>query len=99
MKETQPGGKKSQHCGRFMDGGRKGRGRAWLVVVFQKTRQFVLVVQPGQEVLANRTSMALAKAVVQPFVVGVIESLLLQGPFQVPVNFGHEDKTWRLLSH
>ena len=41
------------------------------------------------EMLAHRSGLPLTQAVVQPFVVGVIEPLLLQRPFQVPVDLGH----------
>ena len=40
--------------------------------------------------LAHRPGVLLAQAVVQPLVVGVVEALLLQRPFHVPVDLGHE---------
>ena len=36
--------------------------------------------------------MPFAQAVVESFVVGVVEALLLQRPFQVPVDLGHEEE-------
>src|SRR5262245_65184887 len=66
------------------------RRRPWLVVVFQKARQPILVLQPGVEMLTHRPGLTIAQAIVQPFVIRVIESLLLQRPFQVPVDLGHE---------
>ena len=50
----------------------------------------VLIFELRLEMLAHRPGMTLAEAVVQPFVVGVIESLLLQCPLQIPVHLGHK---------
>ena len=59
-------------------------------MVFEKTRELVLVVQPGVKVFAHRPGVPFAKAVVEPLVVGVIESLLLHRPFPVPIDLGHK---------
>src|SRR5436190_1372657 len=40
--------------------------------------------------LAHRPGVTLAEAVVEPLVVRVVESLLLEGPLQIPVDLGHE---------
>ena len=70
---------------------RRERGRRpRLVVVFQEAGHFVLVIQSREKMLAHRPGVTLAQAVVQPLVVGVIESLLLHRPFPVPVDLGHE---------
>ena len=68
-------------------------------MVLQKAGQLVLVVQPRVEMLAHWQGMSVAEAVVQPFVVGVIESLLQQGPFQVPVDLGQEAEVRNPLAH
>ena len=47
-------------------------------------------IEPGVEMLAHRPGVTLAQPIVEPFIVGVIESLLLHRPFPVPVDFGHE---------
>ena len=79
---------------------RRERGRrARLVVVLQEARELVLVVEPGVEVLAHRPRVAFAQAVVEPLVVGVVEALLLQRPFQVPVDLGHEAEARDSLAH
>ena len=44
------------------------------------------------KVLANRPRLALLEAVVQPLVIAVGKTLLLQGPFKIPVDLGHEGK-------
>ena len=67
----------------WTSGGNVG-GRPRLVVVFQEAGHLVLVIQSRAEVLAHRPGVPLAEPVVQPFVVGVIESLLLQRPFAGP---------------
>jgi len=43
--------------------------------------------------------MTLTEAVVEPLVVGVVKSLLLERPFQVPVDFGHKAEAWDPLPH
>ena len=77
---------------------REGCSRPRLVVVFHKAGQLVLIIEPRVEMLAHRPRVPLAQAVVEPFVVGVIESLLLQRPFQVPVDLGHEAEVRILLA-
>ena len=75
------------------------RGRARLVVVLQEADHLVLVIEIGVEVLADRPDVAVAQPIVQPLVVGVVESLLLQRPFEIPVDLGHEAEAGRLLAH
>ena len=65
-----------------MPAGREGRSGPGLVVVFREPGELVLVVEPGVEVLAHRPRVALAPAVVEPLVVGVVEALLQQRPFE-----------------
>ena len=84
---------------RLVDAGRERRRGPRLVVVLQEAGQPVLVIEPGQEVLAHRPGVPLAQAVVQPLVVGVVEPLLLQRPFEVPVDLGHEAEVGDLLPH
>ena len=50
-------------------------------------------------VIANRADLPMRKAIVEPLVVGVVESLLLHRPFQVPVDLGHEQEVWMLAPH
>jgi len=71
------------------------RGRARLVVVFQKAGELVLVIEPGAKMLAHRPGMTFAQAIVQPLVVRVVEPLLLQRPLEVPVDLGHEAEVRR----
>ena len=73
-----------------MNFGSECSGRSWLIVVFEEPGQLVLVIEACVEVLTDRPGMTLAEAVVESFVVSVVEALLLQRPFQVPVDLGHE---------
>ena len=51
------------------------------------------------EVLAHRPGVPFAKPVVEPLVVGVVEALLLQRPFQIPIDLGHEAEARDALAH
>src|SRR5438477_10932104 len=95
MKEAHPWGEKSHHGRRLMDECRKSGCRPRLVVVFEKTGQSVLELQPRQQMLAHRPGLSGAQPVVQTLVVSVVEPLLLQGPLQVPVDF-REDQKFRM---
>ena len=99
MEETQARRQKRDDRRGLVNFRRERRRRPWLIVVFEKAGQFVLIVHTGVEVLAHGRCMALTQAVVQPLVIGVIEALLLQRPFQVPVDLGHEEKVRKLLPH
>src|SRR6478609_4999922 len=63
---------------------------------------------PGGNVAAARgsswfsrkwASVMIAKTIVEPLVVGVIEALLLKRPFLVPIDFGHEGEVGMALAH
>jgi hypothetical protein len=49
--------------------------------------------------VTHRPGMAFTEAIVEPFVVDVIESLLLQSPFEIPIDLGHETEAGRLFAH
>ena len=76
----------------------KRRGGPRLVVVLEEAGQLVLIVEPGVKMLADGPGMAFAEAVVEPLVVGVVEALLLERPFQVPVDLGHEAEAGMLAA-
>src|SRR5262249_41251732 len=91
--EEPQSGREEGYDGRgLVNSGSKCGRRAWLVVVLEEASHPFLVVRPRIEVFAHRPGVTLAESVVEPLVVGVIKALLLQRPFQVPVNFGHEAK-------
>src|SRR5215208_7003751 len=96
VKEPQTRRKKCNNSRGLVNFWRKRDRRSWLIVVFQKPGNFVLVIQSGVKMLAHGSGMTLAQPVVQPLVVSVIESLLLHHPFHVPVDLGHEHEVWIL---
>ena len=63
---------------------------ARLVVVFEKAGELVPVVEAASQVVADRPDLRLPQAVVEPLIIAVVEALLLQCPFEVPIDLGHE---------
>jgi hypothetical protein len=59
-------------------------------VVLQEAHQPPLVGEIGAQVRSHRVRVLVQQAVVQPFVVAVVESLLLQRPLEVPVRLRDE---------
>src|SRR5262249_17806998 len=82
-----------------MNAWRKGCRRAGFVMVFQKAGQFLLVIKPCIEVLSYCSSLTSAQSIVQSFVIGKIKSLLLERPFQIPVDLGHKAELRVPLAH
>src|SRR5262245_23980232 len=99
MKETQPRRQESNYGSRFMNFWGKRGCRSRLVMVFQKARQLALIIQSCMKMLAHRTGMTLAQPIVKPFIVRVVEPLLLHPPFQVPVDFGHKTKVRKFFAN
>src|SRR5271155_3719889 len=90
MEESQARAQKCEDGGRLMDLGRERGRRTRLIVILKKARRLALKLRIGAEMIAHGSRMPLAKPVVKPLVIGVVEALLLQSPFQVPVNLCHE---------
>ena len=99
MKKSQSRRQKSNDRRSLVDLRRECRGRPRLVVVFQEAGELVLIVDFCAEMLAYRTRMTFAQSIVEPFIVGVVEPLLLQRPFSIPVDLGHETEVRMLLAH
>src|SRR6516225_5676606 len=92
VKEAQTGREKGDYgCG-LQSPFRKDRRGARFVVIFEEAGEFVLVSEVGLEVSPYGCGMALTKAVVQTFIIGIIEALLLHRPLEVPIDFRHEQK-------
>src|SRR5437762_14023205 len=87
VKKSQAGRKKRDHRRGSVGFRRKGCRGPRFVVIFQKSIQFILVVQPRAEMLAHRSGGMLPPAVVEAFSISVIESLLPRRPVQVQVAF------------
>ena len=56
---------------------RKRRGGARFVMIFEETHELILIIHAGEKMLAHEPSMAVAQPILQAFVVGVVETLLL----------------------
>src|SRR5882762_2985592 len=97
--EAEPRDKERERRGGLMNRRREDGGGARLVVILEKTDGPALVVGIGQEVAAHSDPVLVAQAVVETFVVGVVEPLLLEGPLEIPVRFGHEDEVRPALAH
>lgn len=89
MEEAQARRKEGDDGGSAMFGRVERRGGARFVVVFQESHETVLIIEAGEEVLAHRAGVAVAQSVQEPLVVAVVEALLLQRPFEIPIDFGH----------
>ena len=68
------------------------RRGARFVVVLEEASELILIVQRRDQMVADRPSVSIAQTIVKSLIVAVIESLLLQCPFQVPVHFRHEEE-------
>ena len=69
---------------------REGRSCSRLVMVFEEPCELGLVIEPGAEMLAHRSRLAFSQPVVEAFVVGVVEALLVHRPFEIPIDLCHE---------
>jgi hypothetical protein len=56
-------------------------------MVLNETYQLVLVIEAGAQVLAHALRVVAYKPVVESLVVAIVETELLQFPFQVPIGF------------
>src|SRR6516225_9642444 len=77
----------------------KRGGCPWLVVILQETGELVLIIQAGKQMLPYGSGVAFEQAVIKPFVVGVVESLLLHSPLEIPIDFSHEAEPRRLFAN
>src|SRR5947209_15230296 len=92
MEKAEAGTQERQDsCGAVLLGG-KHSGRTGLIMILEETRRFHLEVRIGTEVIAYGPGMPFAESIVEPLVVGVIEPLLLQCPFEVPIDLRHEQE-------
>ena len=68
------------------------RSGARFVMVLEEAGELILIVERRDQMIADRSSVSVAQTIVESLVVAVIKPLLLQCPFQVPVDLGHEQK-------
>src|SRR5262245_25447152 len=90
MKETQARRQEREDRCCLVNAWRDGCRGAMPVAVLQEAGQTAPVVEPRPEVIADRPGVMLAQPIVESLVIGVIETLLLQGPFEIPVGLRHE---------
>ena len=77
MEEPQSGAQETQYRRCPVLFSRKRRGRSRLVVVLEKPRRPHLEFHVGTEMIAHRAGMSVPQPIIETFIVGVIESLLL----------------------
>src|SRR5262245_6385624 len=85
--------------GRFVHACGEARGSPGLVVILEEAGETVLIVEPGEEMLAHRPRVTLAQPIVEPLVVGVVEALLHHGPLEIPIHLRHEREARCALPH
>src|SRR6201990_622460 len=90
MEEPQPRREvRDSRCCLMLGPGERRR-RARLVVFLEKAAQPILIVDACPEMGANGAGIAMAEAIVEALVVAVVEALLLQRPFEIPIGLGQE---------
>src|SRR5215469_13092932 len=92
VKESQTWTQKSQDGSRAMNVRRECRGCPGLVMVFEKAHRLFLKIFVRVKMLAHRPRVLVQKTVVEALIVGKIKALLLERPFQIPVNLGHKEE-------
>src|SRR5262249_55090813 len=68
-------------------------------MILQKPDELVLVGKIGVQMRPDALGSIMLQAVVQPLVVTVVESLLLQVPLQVPIGLGDKEHVRMSLPH
>ena len=91
-RSRRPGTRNDDHGGGPVNVRRKDGGGARLVVILQKVQRSIAERRRGPEVLAHGARRPGAQPVVEPLVIGEVETLLLQRPLEVPVNLGDEEE-------
>src|SRR5687767_12674395 len=99
VEEPQTGRQVGDDGRGFMHGPLERGGCPWLVMILHEARELPLIVEPGVEMFPHRPGVTVAEPIVQPLVVGVVETLLQHGPLTVPVDLRHEAEAWDLLAH
>lgn len=75
-------------------------GGALLVVVFEEVDAAAQEVRRHvEEVVLRLGVVVVGEVVVEPLVVGVVEAELLEVPFLIPVNLGHEQEAGERAFH
>src|SRR5215218_5104549 len=78
---------------------REDPGRPRLVVILEEASQARLVVEAGREMVADGGGVGAAQSIIEPLVVAIVEALLQQLPFEVPIGFGQEGEVAASFAH
>ena len=90
--QTQARQCQSNHSRRLAAFDAQRLGGAALVVVLDETRQMLLIRHIRGQVPSHLQGVAFFQPVVEPLVIRVVKSLLLQVPLEIPVDLGQRDK-------
>ena len=92
VKEPRSRSGRHHHSGGALLRRRECGGGSRLIVILDEANKLRLIRRIGAEMAADALGIIVFQAVVQPLVVAVVEPLLLQLPFEIPVRFGDEEK-------
>ena len=77
VEKAQARRQKGDNCRRCVLWPRKLSRRARLVMVFEKARELVLIIEAGQQVVVDWSYRARLQPIIEPLVVTIVEALLL----------------------
>src|SRR5579871_832497 len=99
LKEALSGREIGDDGSGLISGPGKGRCSPGFVVVFEEPCQPVLLFEACPEMYANFAWIPIPKAIGEALVVAVVETLLVQLMFEIPVSFGQEREAWIRPAH
>ena len=67
-------------------------GGSGFVMILEKAYQATVVSRITLQMLPYRLDLSMFQPVIQPLIVAIVESLLLQFPFEIPVRFSHKEE-------
>src|SRR5260370_42293929 len=92
MIKAEAGQRAYRDCGSPEFAAGKSGGGARLVMIFQEARHLRLVVVVGPQMSPRFLRGRVHKRVIEPLVVGVVETELLHAQLHVPIDFSDPDK-------
>ena len=92
LEEAKARGEEGDDGGGLVLGPGEGGRSPRLVMVLQKAGQLVLIVEAGEEMTPDLRRIGMAQPVIEPLVVAIVEALVLQRPFEVPIDLRHESE-------
>ena len=61
-------------------------------MIFKEAGQLILVIKSCIKMFTHCFRMTFTQTIIQPFIIGIIKTLLLKVPFHIPVHFSHKAK-------